>query len=57
MQETKDGLAIQITIDENEKPREKLAADQFFSSLLGTRIRTGHEQSAFSADAAPRPAA
>jgi hypothetical protein len=35
MKATKNGLAIQITTDENEKQKEKLAADQFFSSLLG----------------------
>jgi len=34
MKATKNGLAIQITTDENEKQKEKLAADQFFSSLL-----------------------
>jgi len=37
MKATKNGLAIQITTDENEKQKEKLAADQFFSSLLGQR--------------------
>ena len=35
MKETKNVSAIQITTDENEKQREKLAADHFFSSLLG----------------------
>jgi hypothetical protein len=31
----KDGLEIQINIDQNEKPKDKLAVDHFFSSLLG----------------------
>jgi len=29
----KDGLEIQLNIDQNEKPKDKLAADHFFSSL------------------------
>jgi hypothetical protein len=37
MKETKDGLEIQFNTNENEKHKEKLAADQFFSSLLETR--------------------
>jgi hypothetical protein len=43
MKATKNGLAIQITTDENEKQKEKLAADQFFSSLLGflAALQTG----------------
>jgi hypothetical protein len=39
MKATKNGLAIQITTDENEKQKEKLAADQFFSSLLGLYLK------------------
>ena len=35
MKETKDGLEIQIRINENQKQKKKLADDQFFSSLLG----------------------
>jgi len=31
-------LEIQLNIDQNEKPKDKLAADHFFSSLLGTRL-------------------
>lgn len=34
MKETRTSSAIQFNTDENEKPKEKLAADQFFSSLL-----------------------
>jgi hypothetical protein len=34
MQSTKDGSETQIQTDENEKQKEKLAADYFFSSLL-----------------------
>jgi len=41
MKATKNGLAIQITTDENEKQKEKLAADQFFSSLLVDQITPG----------------
>jgi hypothetical protein len=35
MQSTKDGSETPIQTDENEKQKEKLAADHFFSSLLG----------------------
>ena len=34
MQSTKNGSETQIQTDENEKQKEKLAADHFFSSLL-----------------------
>jgi hypothetical protein len=34
----KDGLEIQINIDQNEKPKDKLAVDHFFSSLLGADV-------------------
>jgi hypothetical protein len=36
MQSTKDGSETPIQTDENEKQKEKLAADHFFSSLLGS---------------------
>jgi hypothetical protein len=33
---SENGLETQLNTDENEKQKEKPAADQFFSSLLGS---------------------
>jgi len=36
---SENGLETQLNTDENEKQKEKAAADQFFSSLLGYKAR------------------